>query len=150
IVADEGRGSAADIVLALIESGKRVLAVDPFYFGESKMGPRAYLYGLLVSAVGGRPLAVQAGPPPAGAPRSVGQQHNGQVTIVAQGPRSSLFALAAAALDEQSIAGVELRGSLGSVKEIIEQNRDVASAPEQFTFGLLERFDVRTLAALVA
>ncbi|MGE5195388.1 MAG: hypothetical protein ACM3U2_23085, partial [Deltaproteobacteria bacterium] len=29
-------------------------------------------------------------------------------------------------------------------------NRDVRTAPELFTFGLLERFDIRTLAALVA
>src|SRR5438552_3373300 len=63
---------------------------------------------------------------------------------------SRRFSLVAAALEEKAIAAVELGGSLGSLKEIIEQNRDVASAPELFTFGLLEQFDVRQLAGLVA
>jgi hypothetical protein len=150
LVADEGRGTTADVVLGLLDSGKRVLAVDPFYFGESKLGPRAYLFGLLVSAVGERPLAVQAGQLAAVARWSLAQHKTGPVTIVAEGPRSSLFALVAAALEEKAVAGVRLRGSFGSLKEIIEQNRDVGSAPELFTFGLLERFDIRTMAALVA
>ena len=45
--------------ISLLDSGKRVLAVDPFYFGESGLGKRAYLFGLLVSAVGERPLGIQ-------------------------------------------------------------------------------------------
>jgi hypothetical protein len=149
LVADEGRAAAADAALGLLDSGKRVLAVDPFYFGESKLGPRAYLFGLLVSAVGERPLAVQASQLAAVARWSPAQYKTGPVTIVAEGPRSSLFALVAAALEEKAVAGVRLRGSFGSLKEIIEQNCDVGSAPELFTFGLLERFDIRTLAALI-
>jgi hypothetical protein len=150
LAADEGRTATADAVLGLLDSGKRVLAVDPFYFGESKLGQRAYLFGLLVSAVGERPLAVQASQLAALARWSLGQHQTGPVTIVAEGPRSSLFALVAAALEEKAVAGVRLRGSMGTLKEIIDQNRDVSSAPELFTFGLLERFDIRTLAALVA
>src|SRR5262249_2905353 len=145
LVADEGRGTTADVVLGLLDSGKQVLAVDPFYFGEAKLGQRAYLFGLLVSAVGERPLAVQASQLAAVARWSLAQHKTGPVTIVAEGPRSSLFALVAAALEEKAIASVRLRGSFGSLKEIIEQNRDVGSAPELFTFGLLERFDIRTL-----
>ncbi|MFH1269322.1 MAG: hypothetical protein ABIK89_26640, partial [Planctomycetota bacterium] len=51
---------------------------------------------------------------------------------------------------EQAIGRVELYGSLGSLKEIIEQNWSVNEKPELFCFGLLETFDVKHLAALVA
>ncbi|MGE5194534.1 MAG: alpha/beta hydrolase family protein, partial [Deltaproteobacteria bacterium] len=123
LVADEGRTSTAEAVLTLLDSGRRVLTVDPFYFGESKLGQRDYLFGLLVSTVGERPLAVQAGQVVAVARWSMGQHKSGPVTLVAHGPRTSLFALVAAAVEEKGVARVELHGSLGSLKEILEQNR---------------------------
>ena len=41
-------------------------------------------------------------------------------------------------------------GSLGSLKEVIEQNMSLHEAPELFCFGLLEEFDLCQLVALVA
>ena len=72
------------------------------------------------------------------------------VTIVADGPRSSVIALAAAALERKAIGRVETISPLGSLKEIIEADRTFNQSPELFCFGLLERFDVKDLAALVA
>jgi hypothetical protein len=150
VVADEGRTAAAERIVTLLDEGKRVLAIDPFYFGESKLGPRAYLFGLLVAAVGERPLGIQSGQLSAICRWWIEQHKLRQASLVAVGPRSSLFALATAALDEVAISGVEMHGSLGSLKEIIEENRSVETAPEQFTFGLLELVDIRQLVALVA
>jgi hypothetical protein len=39
---------------------------------------------------------------------------------------------------------------LGSLKEVIERNWTVAQAPELFCFGLLESWDIKQIAALVA
>ena len=39
-----------------------MIAIDPFYFGECRIETRDYLYALLVSALGERPLGMQAGP----------------------------------------------------------------------------------------
>src|SRR5262249_7170831 len=72
------------------------------------------------------------------------------VTIGADGPRSSVIALCAAALDVESITRVEVIAPLGSLKELIEQNKTFDQSPELFCFGLLEHFDVKDLAALVA
>jgi hypothetical protein len=71
------------------------------------------------------------------------------VTVVADGSRSSVIALCAAALDTE-IARVEVIAPLGSLKELIEQDRTFDQSPELFCFGLLEHFDVKDLAALVA
>ena len=66
------------------------------------------------------------------------------------GPRSSLIALTAAGVEPDAIGGLELYGAYGSLKEIIEKNLTVEPAPELFCFGLLERFDVPQLVALVS
>jgi hypothetical protein len=104
---------------------------------------------LLVGAVGERPLGIQASQIAAIA-RWAHQQYHAPVVLVSAGVRSSLAALVAAAIEERAIGELELHGSLGSLKESIESNWHYEKAPELFCFGLLERFDVKQLAALVA
>ena len=70
--------------------------------------------------------------------------------LVSAGARSSVMVLVAAGIEERAIDEVQLHGSLGSLKEIIESSWICLQAPELFCFGLLERFDVKQLAALVA
>jgi dienelactone hydrolase len=150
LVADSGRSGAAAEAQALLEKGERVLAVDPFYFGESKIRTHDYLFALLVAAVGERPLALQAGQIAAVARWAKSQPEGQAVKIRAVGPRASTFALIAAALETNAVAGVELSGALGSFKELIETNESVSRTPELFCFGLLEAFDVKQIVALVA
>jgi hypothetical protein len=78
------------------------------------------------------------------------QKRDGKpVTVRAIGPRTSLVALVAAGLEDKAVGRLELRGSLRSLKELIEQNRGVDQMPEMFCFGLLKEFDVPQLTALV-
>ncbi len=151
LLADGGKNSTADRIAELLAAGRRVVAVDPFYFGESKIEKRDFLFALLVSSVGERPLGVQA--------RQIQQiachlkstiKPGSKVTVQAIGPRTSLIALAAAASDETAIDAVSLHGSLGSLKEVIEQGGQVDKTPEQFCFGLLATADIAQMAALVA
>ena len=150
VVADAGKKSVAAEAEQLLKAGNRVVAVDPFYFGESKITSRDALFGLLVSAVGSRPLGLQASQIAAVARAAEDYYADGPVRIVAVGPRSSLYALVAAGLEPNAIAGVELHGSFGSLREIITKNMAVNEAPDLFCFGLLERFDIPQLTALVA
>lgn len=156
LVADEGRTKAASTARQLLDAGYRVLAVDPFSLGESWVDKRTHParyrseYTILVDAIGERPLGLQASQLAAVARWSRGEQPNSPVTLVGSGPRASLTALVAAALEEQAIAGVEIRESFGSLKEILENNWTASKTPEVFCFGLLESFDIKQLAALVA
>ena len=150
LVADGGRASAAFEAQRLLAEGHRLLAVDPFYFGESKIAEDDFLFAFLLSGVGDRPLGLQASQLMAAA-RWLSDQHGtGPVTIVAVGPRSSLFSLIAGALEEQAIGRLELHGAFGSLKEVIEQNLTAREVPEVFCFGLLQAFDMKQLIALVA
>ena len=145
-------GRRADPVNAerLLKRGLRVLAVDLFYFGEAKVAQKDFLFALLLACVGERPLGVQASELAAVARWSMVEHKDGPVTIVAVGPRMSLISLVAAGLEEKAIGRLELHGALGSLKEVLEQNRSVDQMPEMFCFGLLEAFDVKQLSALVA
>lgn len=150
VVADAGRASLASQAEALLADNRRVVLVDPFYFGEAKINQRAYLWGLLISAVGERPIGVQAAQIAAVTRWLAEARKTGPVRLVAHGPSSSLMALVAAGLEETAIGVVELRQPLLSLKEVITQNRSVEQSPELFCFGLLEWFDMKQLVALVA
>ncbi len=150
IFGDDGRKNLAAQVHQLVDTGHRVLAIDPFYFGESKISQKDFLFGLLVASVGRRPLGIQANQVAATARWMRKQSEGRPVTVQATGHRSSLIGLIAAGIEPDSIQAVDLRDSLGSLKEIIERNQTVNQTPEMFCFGLLEQFDILQLSALVA
>lgn len=150
LIADTGRKSAAAAAERLLGQGRRVLAVDPFYFGESALGSPAVPFALLVSAVGERPLGLQAGQLAAIARWSQTEYGAGPVRLAANGPRCGVIALVTAGLEERAIGELELEGAMGSLKQILESNGTVDQTPELFCFGLLEAFDLRQLVALTA
>lgn len=150
VVADDGRQSLTARITELLQSDTRVLAVDPFYLGESKISQRDFLFALLVAAVGDRPLGLQASQVAAIARWATSQRDAGPVTLMAFGPRCTAMALIAATLEEKAIGEVVLHDSLGSLQEVIERNWAVNEKPELFCFGLFESFDIRQLVALVA
>lgn len=152
LVADEGRASAAEEAARLVSAGKRVVAVDPLLWGESKIGARdpEYTFSLFLAAVGERPLGIQAAQLAAIA-RWLNADHGDKpIEIVAVGRRASAAALVAAAVEAQAIGRVELAGSLASFKQLIEENIALEKLPELFAFGLLAEFDVCQIVALSA
>ncbi len=150
LVGDVGRKGLSAEAAQLLADGHRVVAVDPFYFGESRIDQKDFLFALLVAAVGDRPLGLQASQLTATARWLSTERKLGPVKLISIGPRASVFSTVAAALEEKAIAGLELRNPLGSLKEIIAKNVGVNQQPELFCFGLLEQFDVPQLRALVA
>ena len=156
LIADKGRGGAAREIQELVDAGTRVVAMDPLFFGESapgqgeRGGNKASLFALLVASVGDRPIGIQASQVAAAARWAAAESAHGPVAVVAIGPRTSVIGLMAAALEPQAIGRVELRGALGSLKQVIEDNWSARTCPELFCFGLLEKLDLKHLAALVA
>ncbi len=147
LLADGGRGAAEERIKKLLDEKVRVVVLEPYLFGESNVKNRAYLFALLVSAVGERPLGVQTSQV-AAVSRWLNKEYGHSVRLEAIGPRTSLIALAAAGLETDSISGVGTEGELTSLKQIIEQNNTVDRTPEQFCFGLLQQFDIPHLKVL--
>jgi hypothetical protein len=149
LVADAGRKSLAARTEALLAAGQRVLAVDPFYFGESKITQRDFLYALLVAATGDRPLGLQSSQLAALARWARTEFKSPAVTLESHGPRLGLAALVATALEPTAITTLHQTDALPSLHEVIRQNWSVDQKPELFCFGLLEHFDVPQLQTLV-
>ena len=125
VAADGGRTSAVAQIERLLSDGQRVLAVDTFYVGESKLEDRGYQFALFLSSVGARPLGVQADQLQAvtrWANTQFGEPVERQIVI---GPRISLAALIAAATGDNE----ERRNNLSST------THSAASAKSSKTIG---------------
>jgi hypothetical protein len=148
VLGDSGKAKLGAEIRGLLGRNQRVIAIDPFYFGECHIETRGYLFGLLASALGERPLGIEAGQVAAVA-RWLRQKY-GAVAVEAFGPRTSLIALVAAGVEHEAISEVKLHSPMASLKQPILDDMVVSDAPELFCFGLLEWFDVKQLAGLVA
>lgn len=145
LLADAGRKSLAEPVAALLAKGQRVIAVDPFYFGECALGTRDHLYGLFLSTIGDRPLGLQAAQVAAVMDLTMRKYPQQPFRVEAYGSRTSLIALCTAVVKADAAADLELHGSFRSLKEVLTQNKSVNEAPELFCFGLLEFADIPQL-----
>lgn len=147
---DDGFEKLAADIERLTNDKHRVLAVDLTGIGKSAPS-KAMLFSLLTSAIGDRPLGIVAGQVAAVA-RWAGSGGFGDmpVKLVAVGPRMSTTALIAASQETDAIDALVLSGALGSLKEVLERNKGVNDWPELFCFGLLQAFDIKQIAALVA
>jgi hypothetical protein len=132
-----------------LKDGRRVVTIDPFYYGESKVADHDYLFALMVTTIGERPLGVQVGEVMSIAELYRAQHPDEPVSLVGIGPSMSAIALTAGALDPK-IASVEVHNTYGSLRELFDQGRTFPEAPELFTFGLLKEFDILGIAELVA
>jgi hypothetical protein len=150
-MADLGKASVAETSQRLLDQGCRVLALDPLGLGESKVEAQdpSYLYPLFLSAVGERPLGIQAAQLMGIARFARHTWPDSAVTIIATGPRSGMAALVATALEVDAINDVELTESFASLTQLIEQDKTVEELPELFAFGLMAEFDVSSIAALI-
>lgn len=151
-LSDSGRAASASAIRALLSEGNRVVVLDPFYFGESKIKSHGFLFAMLVASTGERPLGIQASQVAAAA-----QWANvefklapGELMLESHGPRMSVIASCAAALDQKSIGSLQLHQPLKSLKQVVENNWGVDKFPELFCFGLLERFDLPQIHGLFA
>jgi hypothetical protein len=149
IVCDQGRKNIpVELADELLNKGYRIIALDPFYLGESKIAERDFLHALQVACVGDRPLGVQAAQIAAIARWAKREFGTEPTNVIAIGPRTCLATLTAAACEPAAIDGIELRDCLDSLKRVLEDNLGVNDVPEYFCFGLLEHFDIQTIAAL--
>lgn len=138
LIGDQGKAALASEARRLVkQEGRRVIAVDPFYFGESKIAKRDWLFALLISSVGGRPLGIQASQIAA-----VARWAKSAVTVESFGPRTSLIAAVAAALEPKAITAAKTHGALSSLHDVLRSDMTVDKFPEFFTFGLLEAWDI--------
>ncbi len=152
VVTDEGRGGAADLKRKLADKGFMVASLDVLFVGECKARPKRGpgFVGQMVGTVGLRPLGIQAAQILAAARLGIEEYNLSAVTLVGVGRTSSVVALAAAALEPDTVKRLITVDLPASLKLLIEENDKYDRHPSLFCFGLLEQFDVREMLAMVA
>ncbi len=149
LLADNGVAAQAEEIAKLAADGKRVVSFDPALIGAAQPPGPLYRSAQLIATVGARPLGIQSGQILAAVRLANEHLELDGVRVLARGPRTSLAALCAAALDEEGqITTVETAELPETLKAYLREGRKYDRTPETYCFGLLEYFDVPQLRAM--
>lgn len=147
VLSDKGRAGSSEEILKLVAEGRHVFAVDLFYHGECAIPERAYLWALLVSTAGERPLGLQVGQLNAVIDWSVQQAHQA-VELRPIGEASCVTSLISGAMKSEWISFVSETDGIETLENVITDNDSFEQIPELFCFGLLGVTDVPELRRL--
>jgi len=113
-----------------------------------KTRPPSALYGLLLSAIGQRPLGMQAAQL-IGIARWLRKDSPGrEIHVETVGMRSQVTALVAAAMEPGCFSRLATRDSIKSLGYLLEHSVRYQDAPDLFCLDLYKDFDIDMLAAL--
>ncbi len=146
VLHDQGKRAAAAAVSDRVNRGERVLAADLLFFGDAapeKPGPPAYAQ--LLATLGERALGLQAAQLIALAEWIA---PGGQVRLEADGIRTQVVALTAAALAPRRFSRVNVRHGAPSLGRLLEAPVEYREAPELFCLDLYRKFDLEDLQRL--
>jgi hypothetical protein len=149
VISDQGRSETAALIAPLLKDGYHVFVADLLFTGELRIPEREYLWALMISTAGERPLGVQTGQLLSIADWLRYSSDNKAIRLVTEGTRCSVIGLTAAALDRSMFEKTDEHQPLNSLKELIEKNFSVEQAPELFCFGLLEVTDLPQMRQVV-
>ncbi|HZQ93443.1 MAG TPA: acetylxylan esterase [Candidatus Sulfotelmatobacter sp.] len=168
LISDEGMKATKDEIANLASSGKRVLALEPLFFGQNIPGTGdlgVASYSQMLNGIGERALGLEAAQVAAVAEwLNSGLQHGSAtpgaapaarsarrpVAVLTSGPRSQAVALTSAALEPQLFASVDARHSIPSLEYVLEHPLKYGEVPELMCLDLFRDFDFDVLAALAA
>ncbi|MEE3372745.1 MAG: acetylxylan esterase [Planctomycetota bacterium] len=149
LLSDGGFASEVARIRELVASGARVVALDPLLVGVAKPPGSLYQESMLIATVGERALGIQASQILASSRFLSRVLVAGRLAIESHGPRCSLAARCAAALDDAtSIDAVQTHDELASLKSLLRPDARYQGHPEAYCFGLLQSFDVAQLTEL--
>jgi dienelactone hydrolase len=168
LIADQGMKATSGDVVNLVSSGKRVLALEPLFFGQNIPGTGdlgVSSYAQMLNGLGERALGLEAaqigavaewlntglqhGSPTPGS-AFAGQTGHRPVAVITSGPRSQSVAITAAALEPHLFTSLEARHSIPSLGYVLEHPLKYGDVPELMCLDLFREFDFGTLAALAA
>ena len=152
LLLDEGKAKASQPASDRINRGEQVLVADLILTGEAQPWRRnesdSHRYAQLLATVGERPLGIRASHLLALAKWL--KDHHGAtaVRVEAQGFRSQVTALLAAALDPTVFSEVRIEKGIKSLLHLLTKPVRYREAPELFCLGLFPEFDLERLVSL--
>ncbi|MBL8815084.1 MAG: hypothetical protein JNL58_03560 [Planctomyces sp.] len=149
VISDGGRSSVTAVVSQLVKDNYRVYVVDVFGFGECQIPERGYLWNLMISTAGQRPLGVQVGQI-LSTSAWIRESHPSEpLSLMTSGPRTSVIGVISSVLIPAPFAELRQEARLESLKLLLNEQSSFEQSPELYCFGLLEAFDITDLQKLV-
>ena len=150
VLADSGFASQSGTVKKLLDSGNRVICIDPLLVGQAAPPDSIGANAMLIGTVGERPLGIQVAQLRSAIEALAAEHGFSGLVIHSTGPRTSLAAICAAALDgDRTIDDVVTTGMPDSLKTFLEPGHSFNQTPEIYCFGLLREFDIPQLRSLM-
>jgi hypothetical protein len=175
VIADDGMDAAMVNATNEANRGQRVLVLEPVFFGENKPAgppPQPWQYQQMLSAIGQRPLGLEAaqvtavihwlalgldhGSPTPGSPDAASKKAalaKGSVPpvrIITIGLRSETVALVAAALEPKLFSQFDAQEGIQSFEYAFTHPLKYDEAPELMCLDLYKDIDLNTLSAVAA
>jgi hypothetical protein len=148
VLSDKGKDAAAAQISDLVNHGEQVLAFDATFMGSTWKEGNAYLLVQMINGVGERPIGLQAAQLIRAARWATERSGSPKVSLEADGPRSQLQALVAAALEPGLFSRVTVRNGMRSLRYALDLPVTFYQAPELFCLDLYKEFDLDQIAAL--
>jgi len=148
ILNDKGKADSTERVADRLNRGEQVLAVDLSFVGEAWKSPELANMLEVFSGEGERPIGVETAQLLEIARWATERAQAAQVRVEADGMRSQLVALLAAALHPTLFSEVDIRHGLRSLDAVLKKPVEYEAAPELFCLDLLRETDLDRLAAL--
>jgi dienelactone hydrolase len=151
VLHDKGRKAAGEMVSARVNRGEQVLALDLLFDGATiPQDPDPADWEMLVTTTGDRPLGLEVAQLLAAAKWLKAASGQSKVRLETEGIRNQVVALAAAALEPETLAQVISSQGMRSLGYLIDTPIPFRSAPELFCLDLYKDFDLDRLVAMAA
>ncbi len=140
------------LVAFLIGRDEQVLTLNLLFTGDASPGGRNDItnFAEMLEAIGKRPVGLEAAQLIAVARWGKTQWNPSRISVRAQGMRSQLVALTAAALEPTLFRNVGIRQGIASLSDVYSKPVKFGDAPELFCLDLYKRFDIHRLSVLAA
>ena len=149
VIDDQGKRAASVEVSERVNRGEQVLAIDAIFNGDAApQKPDSSHYAQMFSALGERPLGIEAAQLIAAARWLRQTRRAPSVRLVSRGIRSQVVALAAKALEPAVFDTVVVNEGMKSFQHLLETPVEYQAAPDLFCRDLYREFDIRDLAQL--
>jgi hypothetical protein len=135
----------------LLERGNQVLGLDLLFIPiSSKARPQmARSYSQLLSALGDRPLGIEAAQLIGITEWALGISGGKRVDVVSYGIRDQVIALVASAVRPDLFIKTDIRGGMKSLSYLLDAPVTDTEAPDLFCQDVCKEFDIEQLVALV-
>jgi hypothetical protein len=151
VLNDEGYQAAGQKVFENLTSGHEVLALDLLFTGATRPDvPDSSDWEVLVDSSGDRSLGLEAAQLLSVVQWLHLEKRASEIQVQANGIRSQVIALVAAALDPQAFSTLETQNGMHSLAYLLDKPVPFRAAPDLFCLDLYKDFDIDSLSALAS